>query len=522
MEAERLELLAQKAALESERAQLVAERKRLELEKMKATRAATAAASAASSASAADAAATSTGGSATGDSNPIGSSVSGTPGNVTESSQSTDSSQQTPNNLSSPQRDSMDVKDQLPLPGPLINELLGVDFPRLDPKDIETVQSKVLTMNNFYVTGTERSPFGERVVFRGNLRGEAKTVFAEAEAAVEREGLSERLRLFLLVDPRLLEAVDAEQRDKPVFVALPATTFPNQTTIASGVVSVIAALASIFTCLSYGIGIFGLNPTFLNQLAQDMLTTEQALYTLPISVGCLGLVLVHEIAHRVAAALRDVKLGLPVFLPSLQIGCYGSITPLQSYPRDRARLFDVAASGPVVASLVSTGVLVAGLALTATTEVADWFPQIPTALFRSSLFVGSLGNLILPEAMRDAATVAVHPLTVVGYTGVLVNALNLLPIGRLDGGRIIQALYGRSVAARISGLTFVLQGIATIFGNSSLLLFWSLVCIVLQREGDYPCLEEVTEPSDSRFVIGLSSLVFMLAVLTPVPEQLFM
>jgi membrane-associated protease RseP (regulator of RpoE activity) len=225
------------------------------------------------------------------------------------------------------------------------------------------------------------------------------------------------------------------------------------------------------------------------------------------------------VSHRIAALYHDIKLGLPVFLPSLQVGTYGTITPLQSYPRNRTGLFDVAASGPIAGAAISIVTLIAGLLLTSTGEVADWFPQIPSALFNGSILVGALGNLILPAAMRDQATLAVHPLLVVGYTGLLVNALNLIPIGRLDGGRIVQALFGRTIAGRVSGLTFVIQGLATIVGNSSLLLYWSLICVFLQREGEYPCQDEVTEPNNVRFVTGLGLLVLMILVLTPIPDQ---
>jgi Zn-dependent protease len=394
--------------------------------------------------------------------------------------------------------------------------ILGVDFPRLTEEDITTLKDRVCSMNTFYVTHVERSPFDERVVFRGNLRVDSTVALNELEANAKREGLQDRVRLFLLMDPK---EPSSDEGEKPVIVALPAAALPNQTTVPATILSAVAALLTLVTALSYGIGIFGLNPTFLDKLATSTLELQQALYTLPISVGALSIVLAHEIAHRIAALRHNIKLGLPVFLPSLQVGTYGTITPLQSYPRNRTSLFDVAASGPIAGVTVSLITLIAGLLLTSSGEVADWFPQVPSALFNGSLLIGALGNLILPAGIREQATLAVHPLLVVGYTGLLVNALNLIPIGRLDGGRIVQALFGRTTAGRISGLTFVVQGIATIAGNSSLLLFWSLVCIFLQREGEYPCQDEITEPNNVRFATGLGLLLLMILVLTPIPDQ---
>lgn len=528
IEAERLELLAAQAALGAERAQLLADRKRLELEKAKLLsekgkrKGGDDGEAGVEKRSAED--------TSTGDSDSAGS-VAVESGGPAENASNSKSLDKTPpaGPVSSPSKlprmSDAELSSKLgkvskdlgPMMGPSLSELLGIDFPRISEDDIEIIKEKVLSMKVFYVTDVDRSPFDERILFRGNLRTDASAALDILEEGLVREGLTERVRLFILMDPKSDEQ-DGEEEERPVVVALPAAALPNQTTGPSAVLTVTAALFSIFTSLSYGIGLFGLNPAFLQALTSDTLETQQVLYTLPISMGALGIAFAHEISHRVAAAVHGVKLGLPILLPSIQVGTFGTITPLQSYPRRRSHLFDVAAAGPLVGAGISLGMLVAGMLLTAGGNVADWFPQIPSALFNGSLLFGSLGKLILPEAMREQATLAVHPLLVVGYTGMLVNALNLLPVGRLDGGRIIQALYGRAVAARVSGLTFILQGLATIYGESSLLFMWCLLCVFLQREADYPCLDEVSEPSDARFAVGLGALVFMLAVLIPFPQ----
>lgn len=503
LEAEKLELLAAQAVLASERAQLVADRKRLDLDKFKAKHAI---------------------GQPPSTAEPVQQEVSQPSSATTETSvpsSETSNSNVQPASRSSPLPEKGESENaprmtRAPAPTtPQLSDLFGISFPRIAEADIETLKSKVCSMSIFYVTQVDRSPFDERIVFRGNLRVDASVAIKELEAAAEREGIADRVRLFLLMDPKEPEN---DENEKPVVVALPADAVPNQTTTAAKILALVAAIVSIITSLSYGIGIFGLNPTFLNQLLTETLGAQQALYTLPISMGGLAIAIAHELAHRVVAKIHNIKVGLPIFLPSLQIGVYGTITSLQSYPRKRSQLFDFAASGPIVGAAVSVITLIVGMVLTAGGDAADWFPQIPSALFHGSILVGSLGKLFLPAGLREQATLAVHPLLVVGYTGLLINALNLIPIGRLDGGRIVQSLYGRTIAARVTGLTFALQGLATIFGNSSLLLFWSFVCLILQREGDYPCQDEVTEPSNVRFATGLGALLFMLTVLTPFPE----
>jgi Peptidase family M50 len=67
-----------------------------------------------------------------------------------------------------------------------------------------------------------------------------------------------------------------------------------------------------------------------------------------------------------------------------------------------------------------------------------------------------------------SAPIPIHPLTVVGLTGVVINALNMMPIGRLDGGRAASAVFGRRTAAVLGTLTLLLQAISAIFNNYSL------------------------------------------------------
>jgi membrane-associated protease RseP (regulator of RpoE activity) len=152
--------------------------------------------------------------------------------------------------------------------------------------------------------------------------------------------------------------------------------------------------------------------------------------------------------------------------------------------------------------------------------IPEWFPQVPSLLFRASMLVGSLAKLVAPHLDLSHSTIAVHPLAVVGYTGLLINALNLLPIGRLDGGRIVQCIFGRSTASRVGGITLLLQGLGAVLGNSPLLLFWGIFVILFQRELDLPCEDELTEPDNKRSALGLVLLFIMLFTLIPFPDAL--
>lgn len=79
-----------------------------------------------------------------------------------------------------------------------------------------------------------------------------------------------------------------------------------------------------------------------------------------------------------------------------------------------------------------------------------------------------------------------HPLAIIGMTGMIVNALNLMPIGSLDGGRIAMSSFGRKAGGVLGTVTLLLQAVSAVFNNYSLQLFWGLLVILFQRGQDVP------------------------------------
>lgn len=90
----------------------------------------------------------------------------------------------------------------------------------------------------------------------------------------------------------------------------------------------------------------------------------------------------------------------------------------------------------------------------------------------------------MPNASRSQ--IIVHPLAIIGITGIIVNALNLMPIGSLDGGRIAMSSFGRRAGGVLGTVTLLLQAVSAVFNNYSLQLFWGLLVILFQRGQDVP------------------------------------
>jgi membrane-associated protease RseP (regulator of RpoE activity) len=139
--------------------------------------------------------------------------------------------------------------------------------------------------------------------------------------------------------------------------------------------------------------------------------------------------------------------------------------------------------------------------------------------FSSSLAVGWLAKVIAGRGQllfdSTAKMVGVHPLVVIGANCMTIAALNLLPMRQLDGGRIVSAIYGRKTALLMSRVTIMFMLLASaknsyLFVFLVLLMFgpWSL---------DRPAKNELTEPNNTRALVGFAFLLIMLAVLLPYP-----
>jgi membrane-associated protease RseP (regulator of RpoE activity) len=131
--------------------------------------------------------------------------------------------------------------------------------------------------------------------------------------------------------------------------------------------------------------------------------------------------------------------------------------------------------------------------------------------------VGTLARATLGQGIHEPIVV-LHPLFVAGWLGLVITALNIIPAGQLDGGRIVQAIYGRKTAGRITIVALVVLAILS-FANP-VALYWTILVAFLQRQPERPSLEELTEPNDTRAALALLMLFLMLATLLPLTPSL--
>ncbi|MEM7725149.1 MAG: site-2 protease family protein [Cyanobacteria bacterium P01_A01_bin.45] len=350
---------------------------------------------------------------------------------------------------------------------------------------------EIFGIDTFFVT--ETIPYQEGAIFKGNLRGEAQETHNSLTTKIQ-ERLDDKYRLFLV------ESAEG----KPVVIVLPKQKDPRQMTLAQKVFGIILFFATVATSMEAS----GLLLKF------DFFNSPQRYpEVLPLATGILAILIAHEIGHWVIARRYDVRLSLPYFIPSIQIGSFGTITRFESLLPNRQTLFDIAIAGPIIGGITSLVMLISGLALSHSGSVF----QLPSEFFKGSILVGTLAKLLLGSTL-ESPLIDVHPLVIIGWVGLVITALNLMPAGQLDGGRIVQAIYGRKIARRTTIATLIILGIVSL-GNS-LAIYWAVVILFLQRDLERPSLNEITEPDDIRAALCLFALFLMIIILIPLTPAL--
>jgi Peptidase family M50 len=362
--------------------------------------------------------------------------------------------------------------------------------PPIPPEDLQALKG-IFGIDTFFAT--ETIPYQDGVIFKGNLRGEPDEVWAKLNQGLEKV-LGDRYRLFLVQNPN----------ERPVAIILPSRNDPKPSTTAQKILAVGLLIGTLATCCATA-GVL---------LQFDLFEhLERLSETLPIGIGLFSVLVVHEIGHQVMARHHQVKLSWPFFLPALQLGSFGALNRFESLFPNRKVLFDVAFAGPAAGGIYSLVLLIAGLVFSSPNSLF----KIPSLFFQGSILVGTLARVVLGDTLHENI-VGVSPLMVIGWIGLVITAINLMPAGQLDGGRAVQAIYGRRTAGRTTFVTLIFLGIASLV--NSLALYWAAIILILQRDLERPSQNELSEPDDARAGLLLLALFLMITVLIPLTPSL--
>jgi Zn-dependent protease len=244
---------------------------------------------------------------------------------------------------------------------------------------------------------------------------------------------------------------------------------------------------------------------------------------LPYALGLLLILGAHEMGHYLTARRYSMQVTPPYFIPvPFGLGTFGAFISMKSVPRHRQALFDVAVAGPLAGLLAALPALLIGLPLSrfVPDTAAGASMMGGGANLGSSILLALVAKLSVGTEIAASHTVQLHPLAFAGWLGLLLTALNLLPIGQLDGGHIAQALFGRIRAGGISRYSMLGLFLLALFVWPGLLFFAILVFFVAGRTG-IPPRNDLEPVRGFRRALGFGAFALLLLIVLPLPHALF-
>ena len=230
------------------------------------------------------------------------------------------------------------------------------------------------------------------------------------------------------------------------------------------------------------------------------------------SVAIMAILLAHEMGHYFMSRRYGIPATLPYFIPFplSPFGTFGAIIKMKGVIINKRALFDIGVAGPLSGFVVAVPFIIIGIRLSHVQPVPDSmsYMQLGDPLLFKVLQEILIGNI--PEGYD----LVLHPCAYAGWVGLFVTALNLLPVGQLDGGHVVYAVFGER-SKWIFGASIVLLGVLTAFYNPGWLLL-VIILLIFGMRHPHP-VDMETELDARRKVLAFIILVIFILSFTPSP-----
>lgn len=228
------------------------------------------------------------------------------------------------------------------------------------------------------------------------------------------------------------------------------------------------------------------------------------------AVAILTILLAHEMGHFMLCRHYGVATTFPLFIPFPTIlGTMGAVIAMKSPIPNRKALFDIGVAGPLLGLALAIPAIVIGL----------FFSRVELIPSHNNLFLGEpllfswISHLVLGP-IPEGYDVFLHPIAFAGWAVLFVTSINLFPVGQLDGGHLVYALFGKKAKRIAWGM---LPLLAYLGWHYQPMWYFFLVIAALFLFKHPPPIDDVTPIDKKR--MWLAVLTFALGVLcfTPVP-----
>ncbi len=282
---------------------------------------------------------------------------------------------------------------------------------------------------------------------------------------------------------------------------------------------ILLLLLTLLTTTVAGVGLMSAFAQNRSVTGDDLFVYEQVwanpallLSGLPFSVTLLVILMAHEMGHFLAARYYGVNATLPFFLPApTLIGTFGAFIKIRDRIRTKKVMFDVGIAGPLAGFAMLLLPLLTGVSLS---------KIIPGVASHGDLIFGTPWLLRLFEMAQypgvPVSDISLHPMARAAWVGLLATALNLLPIGQLDGGHILYTFIGErsKLLSRIFVVLLIPMGI--FFARSW--LFWAVLLFFFGLR--HPVIQDSQPMGKARTWLAILALAILVLSFTIAPVQI--
>lgn len=230
---------------------------------------------------------------------------------------------------------------------------------------------------------------------------------------------------------------------------------------------------------------------------------------LGFSITLMTILLAHELGHYFACRYYGIDASLPYFLPfPSPIGTLGAFIRIRSPIYTRQALFDVGIAGPLAGFALLLPALIIG---TAESKIIPGIAERGDLIFGTPAIERFFEWILFPHV--PSANILLHPVARAAWVGTLATALNLLPIGQLDGGHILYAFVGRRHKALSRIFVLALVPLGYLYSPS----WWVWAALLFFFALRHPVIYDVTPLDKNRVVLGLTAFAIFLLTFTLAP-----
>jgi membrane-associated protease RseP (regulator of RpoE activity) len=235
---------------------------------------------------------------------------------------------------------------------------------------------------------------------------------------------------------------------------------------------------------------------------------------IPFAFALLSILMAHEMGHYLTCRHYGISATLPYFIPAPTfIGTFGAFIRIRSPFQHRAALLEVGVAGPIAGFFVALPVL--AIALTQSRMVDASTAGGSLSLGEPLIFsaMAALMGVHEPAGME----LYLHPVGFAAWVGFLVTALNLLPIGQLDGGHAIYAIFPKAHSRISQAAVFLLIPLGIFFWLGWLV--WAVLMVLLGTR-HAPTTADDVPLGRRQAVLGVIGLILLVLCFVPVPTTI--